>query len=117
MPSNDVVPEASSVGPGSEPLPRGEELADAFGGAGNIVDADGSGRGLVIRVKHASKVSEHALAVLGFVGAMVEGDRFELLGPFDAMALEEALRGAMKAAETAEAERAAKTADGGPSHA
>ena len=114
MPSNDAVPEEDHMTPDSMAFSDGAGLVEAFGGAGNIVDADGTGRGLVVRVRHASKVSEHALSVLGFVGAMIEGNRFELLGPFDAMALERTLHGAMETAETMEA---AETADRGPSHA
>lgn len=71
MPSRDAGPDPAA-------------LAAAFGGADNIGDADGSGRHLIVRVRRVDQVSEHALAALGFVGVIKEGDRFELLGPFDA---------------------------------
>ena len=82
--------------PLSDAGPDPAALAAAFGGADNIGEVDGSGRHLIVRVGRVDQVSEHALAAIGFIGAIKEGDRFELFGPFDAADLADALRGSVR---------------------
>lgn len=115
MPSNDAARDtahvtaqeaASRAVPGSEPsaLPRAEAVIGAFAGAGNIAGVDMPDRYVVVHVRDTTKVSEAALHGLGFIGVILQGDGFALLGPVDADALASDLIAALDAAQDAAAD-------------
>lgn len=85
MPSSAAVHEAHEIVPDAAPSPppRAEAVIDAFAGPDNIGRIESSDRHVIVHVRDTTKVSETALHDLGFVGAIMEGDRFILLGPVD----------------------------------
>ena len=115
MPSSDAARDAAHVTaqeaasravPGSEPSPppRPEAVIGAFAGADNIAGVDMPDRHVVVYVRDTTKVSEAALHGLGFIGVILQGNGFTLLGPVDADALAADLIAALDAAQGADAQ-------------
>lgn len=100
MPSSDAAHEKSVGGavPGSAPSwpPSADEVIAAFAGADNIIDVKAVDHFAVVRVRDTTKVSEADLHDLGFVGAVLEGDDFALLGLVDAAGIVEGLDAALE---------------------